>query len=53
MAGLLKHEVPADAGRIRSVLHYDGMPIDARSITEGILKQEGVGAEALAHGAMR
>ena len=28
------------AGRIRSVLHYNGLPIDARSVTDGILAQE-------------
>ena len=54
MAGLLKLELPADAGRLRSVLHYDGMPIDARSITDSVLKQEGVSADAaLAQGAAR
>ena len=31
------------ASRLRSVLHYNGLPIDARSITEDILGQEGVG----------
>ena len=29
------------APRLRSVLHYNGLPIDARSITDGILAQEG------------
>ena len=28
------------ATRIRSVLHYNGLPIDARSITDEILRQE-------------
>jgi len=28
------------ASRIRSVLHYNGLPIDARSVTDGILAQE-------------
>jgi 2-oxoglutarate ferredoxin oxidoreductase subunit alpha len=28
------------AARLRSVLHYNGLPIDARSITDGILGQE-------------
>ncbi|RPJ79900.1 MAG: 2-oxoacid:acceptor oxidoreductase subunit alpha, partial [Acidobacteria bacterium] len=28
------------AARLRSVLHYDGLPIDARSITVSILEQE-------------
>jgi 2-oxoglutarate ferredoxin oxidoreductase subunit alpha len=34
---------PALATRLRSVLHYNGLPIDARSITDGILAQEKVG----------
>jgi len=52
MAGLLKLDQPADAARIRSVLHYDGLPIDARSITDSVLKQEGVSIDAaLAQGA--
>ena len=29
------------AAKLQSVLHYDGMPIDARSITDGILAKEG------------
>jgi 2-oxoglutarate ferredoxin oxidoreductase subunit alpha len=33
---------PATAARLRSVLHYNGLPIDARSITDGILSQEGL-----------
>ena len=28
------------APRLKSVLHYNGLPIDARSITDEILKQE-------------
>jgi 2-oxoglutarate/2-oxoacid ferredoxin oxidoreductase subunit alpha len=31
---------PKFAARLRSVLHYNGLPIDARSITDGILTQE-------------
>jgi 2-oxoglutarate ferredoxin oxidoreductase subunit alpha len=42
MAALLKLDVdPALAPRLRSVLHYDGLPLDARTITDGILGQEG------------
>jgi 2-oxoglutarate ferredoxin oxidoreductase subunit alpha len=37
---LLMDGDPALATRIRSVLHYDGLPIDARSITDDILTQE-------------
>ncbi|HET9369459.1 MAG TPA: 2-oxoacid:acceptor oxidoreductase subunit alpha [Vicinamibacterales bacterium] len=31
------------AARLRSVLHYNGLPIDARSITDSIKEQEGSG----------
>jgi 2-oxoglutarate ferredoxin oxidoreductase subunit alpha len=31
---------PQYATRLRSVLHYNGLPIDARSVTDGILAQE-------------
>ena len=27
--------------KLRSVLHYNGLPIDARSITDDVLAQEG------------
>jgi 2-oxoglutarate ferredoxin oxidoreductase subunit alpha len=41
MLGLLRMDgEPADAARLRSVLHYNGLPIDARSITDGVLGQE-------------
>jgi 2-oxoglutarate ferredoxin oxidoreductase subunit alpha len=32
---------PAQVSKLRSVLHYSGLPIDARSITEDVLSQEG------------
>ena len=32
---------PARIAKIRSVLHYNGLPIDARSITDDVLAQEG------------
>ncbi len=39
---LLKMDLPAElTGRLRSVLHYNGLPIDARSVTDDILAQEG------------
>ena len=41
MCELVRLEVPVDAGRIRSVRHFTGMPVDARTVTEEILKQEG------------
>jgi 2-oxoglutarate ferredoxin oxidoreductase subunit alpha len=37
---LLMEGDPALAVRLRSVLHYNGLPIDARSITEAIQQQE-------------
>jgi len=42
MKMLLRVELPAAAtNHVRSVLHYNGMPIDARSLTDDILVQEG------------
>jgi 2-oxoglutarate/2-oxoacid ferredoxin oxidoreductase subunit alpha len=41
MQSLMKIDLPADlAVRYRSVLHYNGLPIDARSITDAIVAQE-------------
>jgi len=41
LAGLLRLSLPGgEIGRLRSVLHYDGLPIDARSITDSIMTQE-------------
>jgi 2-oxoglutarate ferredoxin oxidoreductase subunit alpha len=41
MLSLLRMDTdPALGTRLRSVLHYNGLPIDARSVTEGILRQE-------------
>jgi 2-oxoglutarate/2-oxoacid ferredoxin oxidoreductase subunit alpha len=34
MAGLLKEAFPAQAGKLRSVLHYDSLPITARVVTD-------------------
>jgi 2-oxoglutarate ferredoxin oxidoreductase subunit alpha len=39
---LMKLELtPAQQTKLRSVLHYNGLPIDARSITDDVLSQEG------------
>ncbi|MBX9667032.1 MAG: 2-oxoacid:acceptor oxidoreductase subunit alpha [Candidatus Obscuribacterales bacterium] len=38
---LILAELPDLSSRLRSVLHYDGLPIDARSITNDIVAQEG------------
>ena len=32
---------PFRVTKLRSVLHYNGLPIDARSVTDGVLAQEG------------
>jgi len=32
--------------KLRKVLHYNGLPIDARSITDEILAQEGIAHQA-------
>ena len=42
MATLMRNELRAElSGRLRSVLHYAGQPIDARTITDDVLIQEG------------
>ncbi len=42
MLGLMKLDLEADeVSKLRSIRHYDGLPIDARSITEAIATQEG------------
>lgn len=41
--GLMRLEMrPDQIAKLRSVLHYSGLPIDARSVTDEILKQESV-----------
>jgi 2-oxoglutarate ferredoxin oxidoreductase subunit alpha len=46
MLALMRLELaPSQIARLRSVLHYNGLPIDARSITDVILVQEGRNAE--------
>ncbi len=43
MMSLLKLDLPAeDATRLRSVRHYNGLPIDARSVTDELVMQEGI-----------
>jgi 2-oxoglutarate ferredoxin oxidoreductase subunit alpha len=42
LLSLMKLELPAAfQGKLRSVRHYTGLPIDARSVTDEILTQEG------------
>ena len=40
MADLIRLEVANDQGKIRKILHYTGLPCDARFITESVLKME-------------
>jgi len=47
LRSLLKLDLPNEhAARLRSVLHYNGLPIDARSVSDEILVQEGLKAAA-------
>ena len=46
MASLLKIEYPEHAARLRPVLHYDGLPLDARSVMGPIAAGEGAKATA-------
>jgi 2-oxoglutarate ferredoxin oxidoreductase subunit alpha len=42
MLNLLKIDIPAvDVVRLRSVLHFNGLPLDARTVTSAIAAQEG------------
>jgi 2-oxoglutarate ferredoxin oxidoreductase subunit alpha len=41
MLSLIRMETdPALATKLRSVRHYCGLPIDARSLTDGVIEQE-------------
>ena len=43
MLGLMRLDCPPGrVARLRSVLHYSGLPIDARSVTDSIEEQEGL-----------
>ena len=42
MLQLLKLDInPTEVVKLRSVLHYNGLPVDARSLSDEIMKQEG------------
>jgi 2-oxoglutarate ferredoxin oxidoreductase subunit alpha len=42
LLGLMRLELAPDRiAKLRSVLHYSGLPIDARSVTSSIVRQEG------------
>ncbi len=46
MLELLKLDLPADQiVKLRSIRHYNGLPIDARSVTDAIAAQENKGAK--------
>jgi 2-oxoglutarate ferredoxin oxidoreductase subunit alpha len=45
MADLLRMEFVEEASKIRKVRHYDGLPIDARFITDSIVELEGLNEE--------
>ena len=45
LAALLCAEYPEQAAKIRSVVHYHGLPIDAASVTRDVLHQEGRAVE--------
>jgi 2-oxoglutarate ferredoxin oxidoreductase subunit alpha len=40
MADLIRLEVAGDQGKVRKVLHYTGLPCDARFITNSVLQME-------------
>jgi 2-oxoglutarate ferredoxin oxidoreductase subunit alpha len=37
---LILMELPEYSSKLRSVLHYDGLPLDAKTVTEAIIEQE-------------
>jgi len=46
MAGLLRMRYPELSARLRSVLHYTGLPIDARTVTDAVAAAEAQTAAA-------
>jgi 2-oxoglutarate ferredoxin oxidoreductase subunit alpha len=43
MQSLLKLDLPAeDAVKLRSIRHFNGLPMDARSVTDELVLQEGI-----------
>ena len=42
LAERIRLESPERAARVKSVLHYNGLPLDAQSVTDGVLAHEGV-----------
>ena len=53
MLSLMRLEMsPERIAKLRSVLHYNGLPIDARSVTDAILVQEGRKTQEPARGSL-
>ena len=43
MLSLLKLDLPAEeVVKLRSIRHFNGLPIDARSVTDELITQEGI-----------
>ena len=40
MLAMLRHELPRVAAKLRSIRHYDGMPVPARFIINQVVEQE-------------
>jgi 2-oxoglutarate ferredoxin oxidoreductase subunit alpha len=47
LAERIKLESPERAARVKSVLHYDGLPLDAQSVVDGVMAHEGVAQGAI------
>ena len=53
MLSLMRLELPPEhIAKLRSVLHFNGLPVDARSITDEILVQEGMKERSAARAAV-
>lgn len=50
LLGMLRMDFPELATRLQSVRHYNGLPVDARSVTDELVRQE---EQAVAKGARR
>ncbi len=40
MLGMLRMHYPELTGRMRSIVHYNGLPVDARTLTDAVVAQE-------------
>ena len=50
LASLLKLDLPADqVVKLRSILHFSGLPLDAQTVTEEFATREGLGINAAEH----